>query len=38
MIIEKKLAEELLSLTCSTGADFAEIYAERTLNDGMSLE
>ena len=37
MIVERKLAEELLALTCSTGADFAEIYAERTLNDGMSL-
>ena len=37
MIVERKLSEELLSLACSTGADFAELYAERTLNDSVHL-
>ncbi len=37
MIIERKLLEELLSVACSTGADFAEVYAERTLNDSVHL-
>ena len=37
MIVERRLAEELLALACSTGADFAEIYAERTLNDSVHL-
>ena len=37
MLIEKKLLEQLLSVAMSTGADFAEVYAERTQNDSVHL-
>ena len=36
-MIERKLLEELLSLARSTGADFSEVYAERTLNNSVHL-
>ena len=36
-MIERKLLEEILSVARSTGADFAEVYAERTLNDSVHL-
>ena len=37
MILEKKLLQEVLAAAMTTGADFAEIYAERTLNDSVHL-
>ena len=37
MIIERKLSEEVLAAAMSTGADFAEIYAELTYNDSVHL-
>ena len=37
MILEKKLLEQVLAVAQSTGADFAEVYAERTLNDSVHL-
>ena len=37
MIIEKRLLEELLATAMQSGADFAEIFAERTYNDSMRL-
>lgn len=36
-MIKRKLLEELLAVACSTGADFAEVYAERTWNDSVHL-
>ena len=37
MIIEKKLLEQMLSVATSTGADFAEVYAEHTYNESLHL-
>ena len=37
MIIERKLLERLLSVAMSTGADFAELYAENTQNNSVRL-
>ena len=37
MILERKLLEQILAVAQSTGADFAEVYAERTLNDSVHL-
>ncbi|MBO5898068.1 MAG: TldD/PmbA family protein [Clostridia bacterium] len=36
-MLEKKLLEQVLAVAQSTGADFAEVYAERTLNDSVHL-
>lgn len=36
-MIRKQLAEEALSIAISTGADFAELYAENTRNNSVSL-
>ncbi len=35
MIISKLLLEDVLAVAMSTGADFAEVYAERTRNNGI---
>ncbi len=35
MIISRLLLEDVLSVAMSTGADFAEVYAERTRNNGI---
>ena len=37
MIIEKSLLSELLGIGLSSGADFAEVFAENTLQSQMSL-
>ena len=37
MIISKLLAEEVLSVAMSTGADFAEIYAEEARRSSISM-
>lgn len=37
MILDKKLLQEVLAVAMTTGADFAEIYSERTLNDSVHL-
>ena len=37
MIISKLLAEEVLATAMSTGADFAEIYAEKTRNNSVGF-
>ena len=34
-MLEKRLLEEILGIAVSTGADFAEVYAERTRNNGI---
>ena len=36
-MIRKNLAEEILGVAVSTGADFAEIYAENTRNNHVSM-
>ncbi len=36
-IVRKQLAEEVLGVAMSTGADFAELYAENTRNNTVSL-
>ena len=35
MIISRLLLEDVLAVAMSTGADFAEVYAERTRNNGI---
>ena len=35
MIISRILLEDVLAVALSTGADFAEVYAERTRNNGI---
>ena len=35
MIISKLILEDVLAVAMSTGADFAEVYAERTRNNGL---
>ena len=37
MIISQILSEEILALAMSTGADFAEIYAEKTRNNSIGF-
>lgn len=37
MILPKNLCEEVLGVAVSTGADFAELYAEHTRNGGIRL-
>ena len=37
MILDRKLLQEVLAAAMTTGADFAEVYAERTLNDSVHL-
>ena len=37
MILEKKLLEEALGVAMRTGADFAEIYVERTCNENVRM-
>ncbi len=37
MIISRLLAEEVLAVAMSTGADFAEIYAEKTRNNSVGF-
>ena len=37
MIIERKFLEQLLAVAMSTGADFAELYAENTQNNSVRL-
>ena len=37
MILDRKLLQEALAAAMTTGADFAEIYSERTLNDSVHL-
>ncbi len=36
-MIEKRLLEEILGIAVSTGADFAEIYAEHTRNNNLNF-
>ena len=36
-MLEKKLLEEILACAMASGADFAEVYVERTLNDSVHL-
>ena len=36
-MIEKRLLEEILAIAVSTGADFAEVYSERTRNGSIRL-
>ncbi len=36
-MIEKRLLEEILGIATSTGADFAEVYCERTRNGNIRL-
>ena len=36
MILEKKLIEELLDQSLSTGADFAEVFAENTSQNALN--
>lgn len=36
-MLEKKLLEEILARAMASGADFAEVYVERTLNDSVHL-
>ncbi len=35
MIISRSILEDVLAVAMSTGADFAEVYAERTRNNGI---
>ena len=35
MIISRLILEDVLAVAMSTGADFAEVYAERTRNNGL---
>ena len=34
-MLDKKLIEEVLSVAMASGADFAELYAERTRNNSI---
>ena len=36
-MIDKRLLEEMLSVAISTGADFAEVYSEKTRNNSINL-
>ena len=36
MLLEKSLLEDVLAKACSTGADFAEVFAERTRSNAVS--
>ena len=36
-MIDKRLLEEILGIAVSTGADFAEVYSERTRNGSIRL-